>query len=126
MSNSVKITSMRCPDCGGAIEPKEGESLSRCPYCNAVLQIQGMESKHQSGQNLPNVDSGSIMTAEPFVAYTRFDLVILILTAVGMIWGAVSCDSLLRMFAVAFVGVFIIAAHIYVRGQQYRKKQRGW
>ena len=66
------------------------------------------------------------MTAEPFVAYTRFDLVILILTAVGMIWGAVSGDSLLRMFAVAFVGVFIIAAHIYVRGQQYRKKQRGW
>ena len=45
MQNSIKITSMRCPDCGGAIEPEEGKRTTRCPYCNAVLHIEGIEDK---------------------------------------------------------------------------------
>jgi DNA-directed RNA polymerase subunit RPC12/RpoP len=35
--------SMSCPNCGGALSASEGAHYASCPYCTAMLAIEGDE-----------------------------------------------------------------------------------
>jgi len=130
MSNKITITSIRCPDCGGSVEPATGESICRCPYCNAVLHIEEKErsrSRTTSNPSTPvSVGAEQSEDSQKWSAFTRFDAVVLVLTAIGMIWTAVATGNELFMIIVAILGGSISTIHMYIRGQKYRKDKWGF
>ena len=130
MSKSIKITSIRCPDCGGSVEPAEGQNRTRCPYCNAVLHIEGMEDKNSNIKNTSassektTPSSGNKSTVPTFLAFTRFDYIVLALTVIGMFWTMWSTGNEFFMIIVAVVGVTFVGARTIIRGQIYQNKYR--
>lgn len=130
MSKAIKITSMRCPDCGGTIEPAEGTAMTRCPYCNAVLHIEGVEEKVTDNQKAPTSSSKNHTafchndTAQKFVAFTRFDYIVIFITVIGMIRTMWVTGNEIFMIIVALIGLIIVSMRMLIRGQIYRNKSR--
>lgn len=129
MSTGIKITSMRCPDCGGAIEPLKESSVYRCPYCNSVLHIE--DKAHTSGRNTPSTDTekttGTPGQTDPPLkkpGLTLFDAVVFVLTIIGMVWIMWTYGNELLTIAVAWLGIMIIGIHVMVKGQIFRGKRR--
>ncbi|KAB0577351.1 hypothetical protein EI53_01866 [Fusobacterium naviforme] len=130
MSKAIKITSMRCPDCGGSIEPADGKATARCPYCNAVLHIEGISDEGSGARKMPAslekdlTNSGYKAGTQKFVALQWFDYIVLALTVIGMIWTMWTTGNGIFMIMVAVLGAFIVCIRIMIRGQMYRNKNR--
>ena len=130
MSKPIKITSLRCPDCGGSVEPAESQSIARCPYCNALLHIEGVEDKDYNIENVSassdktTAASGTKREVPKFVAFTSLDYIVLAFTVIGMFWTMWSTGNEIFMIIVAVVGVTFVGARTIIRGQIYQNKYR--
>lgn len=130
MSKAIKITSMRCPDCGGSIEPADGKATARCPYCNAVLHIEGIADEGSGARKKPAslemdlANSDYKTGTQKFVALQWVDYVVLALTVVGIFVTMFSTGNEIFTLMVGFVGVILVSTRIMIRGQIYRNKSR--
>ena len=61
--HKVKMTSLRCPNCGGDVPSLSGERVERvgCPYCGAVSDIAGQRviSQQEVARRSPDIPIGS-------------------------------------------------------------------
>lgn len=47
---SMKL--LKCPACGGPVDPPQGESTMKCPYCsNAIMIPESLRAKEKSGES---------------------------------------------------------------------------
>ena len=62
-THKVKMTSLRCPNCGGDVPSLSGERAERvgCPYCGAVSDIAGQRviSQQEAARKRPDIPVGS-------------------------------------------------------------------
>lgn len=66
--NTMNLKLIKCPSCGGPIDPPAGESTARCPYCGSSVIIPeslrkpNAPSNQSSSSNLfGNVDMNSML-----------------------------------------------------------------
>jgi DNA-directed RNA polymerase subunit RPC12/RpoP len=68
--HKVKMTALRCPNCGGDVPSLSGERAERvgCPYCGAVSDIAGQQviSRQEVERRRPDIPIGSRGTLEGF------------------------------------------------------------
>jgi hypothetical protein len=62
-THKIKMTSLRCPNCGGDVPSLSGERVERvgCPYCGAVSDIAGQRviSRQELARKSPDIPIGS-------------------------------------------------------------------
>ena len=67
MSNSYTMRLLKCPACGGPMDPPGGESSMKCPYCGNLVAIPESLRKPDPNQQQPQgtlfsgADYGSLM-----------------------------------------------------------------
>jgi DNA-directed RNA polymerase subunit RPC12/RpoP len=69
-THKVRLTSLRCPNCGGDVPSLSGERAERagCPYCGAVSDIAGQRviSQQAIARRKPDIPIGSRGTLDRF------------------------------------------------------------
>ena len=77
-----------------------------------------------TSSEIKNDTSECKSSTQEFVAFTKFDYIVLALTVVGMIWVMWTTGNEIFMIIVAGIGVILISTRTIIRGQIYRNKNR--